>query len=247
MPSLISYVNVLGMQSNLNRLDAAGAVLKEAFAHEFDGRYLRQNLYWLAFLRGNAAQMQQQLAWASGKAGDEDAFLSMQSETDAYFGRLTDAEDFTRRAVNSAVHADSKETAGLWQVRSALRMAEVGNRALAGEEANSALALSTGRDVKLIAAFTLARVGDDSHANVLVQELKRDYATDFLIKFYWLPTIHASMQLNGGKLSKALKDLETAAPYELSVGTVVDFLYPAYVRGQVYLRAHQGHAASAEF
>jgi eukaryotic-like serine/threonine-protein kinase len=126
-------------------------------------------------------------------------------------------------------------------------MAEVGNRALAGEEANSALALSTGRDVKLIAAFTLARVGDDSHANVLVQELKRDYATDFLIKFYWLPTIHASMQLNGGKLSKALKDLETAAPYELSVGTVVDFLYPAYVRGQVYLRAHQGHAASAEF
>jgi eukaryotic-like serine/threonine-protein kinase len=247
MPSLISYANVVGMDINLNRLDAAGASLEEAFANKLDGRYLRQNLYWLAFLRGNVAQMQQQVAWASGKPGDEDALLSMQSETEAYFGRLDKARDFTRRAVNSAVRAGSKETAALWQVNSALRMAEVGNLSLAREEASSALALSSGRDVKLIAAFTLARAGDNPRAKALVQELKKDYPTDFLMKHYWLPTINAAIGLNEGKVSQALKDLETAAPYELSVGTFVDYLYPAYVRGQVYLRAHQPDAAAAEF
>ena len=247
MPSLICYVNVVGMDINLNHLDAAGASLEEAFANKLDGIYLRQNLYWLAFLRGNVAQMQQQVAWASGKPGDEDTLLSMQSETEAYSGRLVKARDFTRRAVNSAVRAGSKEIAAQWQVDSALRMAEVGNMSLAREEASSALALSSGRDVKLIVAFTLARTGDDPRAKALVQELKKDYPTDFLMKLYWLPTIHAAMELTGGNVSQALKHLETAAPYELSVGTFVDYLYPAYVRGQVYLLAHQPDAAAAEF
>jgi eukaryotic-like serine/threonine-protein kinase len=247
VPSVISYVNVVGMDINLNRLDEADASLEEAFANKLDGRYLRQNLYWLAFLRGNVTQMQQQVAWALGKPGDEDRLLSMQSETEAYSGRLVKARDFTRRAVNSAVRAGSKENAALWQVNSALSMAEVGNMSLAREETSSALAFSSGRDVKLIAAFTLARTGDNPRAKALIQELKKDYPTDFLMKLYWLPTINAAMELNGGNVAQALKHLETAAPYERSVGTFVDYLYPAYVRGQVYLLAHQPAAAAAEF
>jgi eukaryotic-like serine/threonine-protein kinase len=247
MPSLISYTNVVGLELNLNRLDAAGASLDEAFANKLDGRYLRQNLYWLAFMRGNVAQMQQQVAWASGKPGDEDVLLSMQSDTEAYYGRVVKAQDFTRRAVNSAVRAGSKETAALWQANSALRMAEVGLISVAREEANSALRLSSGRDVKLIAAFTFARAGENHRAKALVQELKKTYPTDFLMKLYWLPTINAAIELNGGNVSQALKELETAAPYELGVGSFVDYLYPAYVRGQVYLLAHQADAAAAEF
>jgi len=247
MPSLISYANVAGMDINLNRLDAADASLEEAFANKLDGRYLRQNLYWLAFLRGDVAQMQKQVAWAAGKPGDEDALLSMQSETEAYFGRLIKARDFTQQAVNSAVRAGSKETAALWQVNSALRMAEVGNISRARDEANAALALSSGRDVKLIAAFALARAGDNPRAKTLVQELNVDYPTDFLLRLYWRPTINAAIELNRGNVAQALKELETAAPYELGVGTFVDYLYPAYVRGEVYLHAHQADAAAAEF
>jgi eukaryotic-like serine/threonine-protein kinase len=247
MPSLISYVNVIGIDINLNRLDAARAELEEAFANKLDGRYLRQNLYWLAFLRGDAAQMEQQISWASGRPGDEDVFLSMESDTEAYYGRFVKAQDFTRRAVTSAVRAGSKETAALWQGNSALRMAEVGQIALARKEAESALALSSGRDVELIAAFTLARAGDGSRAKALVDKLEKDYPTDFLLKRYWLPTISAAIEFDAGNVSQALDDLRTAAPYEMGVGTFVDYLYPAYVRGQVFLMAHQGDAAAAEF
>jgi eukaryotic-like serine/threonine-protein kinase len=247
MPSLISYTNVIGIEINLDRLDAAGACLDEAFAKKLDGRYLRQNLYWLAFLRGNPAQMHQQLEWAAGKPGDEDALLSMQSDTEAFHGRLTKAADYSRRAAESALRAGSKETAALWTAISALRMAEVGQLSTARTESGSALALSSGRDVKLIAAFALAHTGDNVRAKMLAEELQRDYPTDFLLKVYWLATIDATLALNNGDLSQALKSLEIAAPYELGVGNFVDYLYPAYVRGQVYLKSHQGAQAAAEF
>jgi len=42
--------------------------------------------------------------------------------------------------------------------------------------------------------------------------------------------------------------LEAAAPYEAgSTETSINDLYPAYVRGQAYLLAHNGPAAAAEF
>jgi hypothetical protein len=68
--------------------------------------------------------MQQQVAWATGRSRDEDWLLSAQSDTEAYFGRLARAREFSQRAFDSALHADAKETAALWQVNAALREAE---------------------------------------------------------------------------------------------------------------------------
>jgi hypothetical protein len=43
-------------------------------------------------------------------------------------------------------------------------------------------------------------------------------------------------------------DLEAAAPDELGLaGMFINYLYPAYVRGQAYVLAHNGTAAAAEF
>jgi tetratricopeptide (TPR) repeat protein len=83
----------------------------------------------------------------------------------------------------------------------------------------------------------------------LVGELEKSYATNSLLKIYWLPTINAAVELNKGNSSQALVYLEAAGPYELGgpqpmpTGT----LYPAYLRGQAYLLAHNGTAAVAEF
>ena len=232
----------------LNRLDKAGATFDQALAHQLDSGFLRQYMYLLAFLRGNAAQMEQQVVWAAGKPGDEDVLLSMQSDTEAYYGRLSKARDFSRRAADSAIRADSKETAALWQLNAALREAELGNTALAEQGITVALALSQARDVKLFAALTLGRSGDAPRARALVEELEESYPTDTIMKLYWLPTINAAIELNKGNSSQALKYLEAVAPYELGTAdTFINYLYPAYVRGQAYLRTHNGTAAAAEF
>jgi eukaryotic-like serine/threonine-protein kinase len=118
-------------------------------------------------MRPDAAQIEQQVAWGAGKPGDEDLLLSRQSDTEAYYGRLTKARDFSRQAVDSAVRADSKETAALWQVNAALREAELGNTASARQGVKEALALSQGHDVKMLAALALARSGDAPGAKAL--------------------------------------------------------------------------------
>src|SRR5213078_1525931 len=101
---------------------------------------------------------EQQLAWGAGKPGVEDLLLSAQFDMEAYYGRLTKARDFSRRAVDAAVRSDSKETAALWEVNAALREAEFGNTTTAKQDVAAALALAPGRDVKLLAALALARV-----------------------------------------------------------------------------------------
>jgi eukaryotic-like serine/threonine-protein kinase len=246
--SVFGYADLAVTYINLNRLEEAKSTLDEALAHKLDGGFLRQIIYLLAFLQGDAARMGQQVAWAAGKPGDEDLLLSAQSDTEAYYGRMSKARDFSRRAVNSAIRADSKEAAGLWQVNTALREAELGNAASAKQGVTAALALSPGRDVKVAAAFALASIGETPRAKALAEELEKNYPSNTMLKLYWLPTINAAIEISKGNSSQGVSDLEPAAPYELGdAETFINYLYPAYVRGQAYLLAHNGTAAAAEF
>ena len=170
----------------LNRLDDAKAALDQARARKLEGWTLHLFTYYLAFLQEDSAQMEQQLSWGAGKPGAEDPLLSAQSDTDAYYGRLTKSRDFSRRAVDSAIRADSKETAALWQVNAALREAEFGNAAAAKQGVAAALTLAPGRDIKVLAALALAQVGDAARAKAIVEELEKSNPTNTVLKLYWL-------------------------------------------------------------
>jgi len=249
-PSVVTgYTNLAGIQLAFNRIDAAQAAIDEAAARKLDGETIHLVRYFIAFLKNDDALMAQQLAWGAGKPGEEDPLLSAQSDTEGYYGRLAAARDFARRAVDSAVRADSKETAGLWQADGALREAEFGNSAEALREAAAALALAPGRDVKVQAALAMARAGDLKRAQAIAEGLEKDYPTNTTLKLYWFPTLRAAIDLADHKPAEAAVALEAVAPYELGepppyqVGTI----YPAYLRGEAYLAAHDGNAAAREF
>jgi tetratricopeptide (TPR) repeat protein len=246
-PDSSTYYDLALTYLGLNRLEEAKGTLDEASAHKLDGGFLRASLYLLAFLEGDRAQMEQQVSWATGKPGVENLLLSMQSDTEAFYGR-SGARDFSRRAVNSAIRADSKETAALWQANAALRDAETGSVTSAKQGATAALALSPGTEVKLAAALTLAKTGEIPRARALAEELQKSNPANTLLNLYWLPAIHAAIEIGKGNASQAITDLEPAKPYELGLaGTEINYLYPAYVRGQAYLLADNGTAAAAEF
>jgi len=244
----ICYQNLGGLYVGLDRLDDAKAILDQAFARKLDGVALRSAVYTLGFFRGDNTLMEQQVAWAAGKPGDEDPMLATHSDTQAYYGRMSKARDLTRRAIGSGLRADSKETAAFWQVEAALREAEIGNFAAAKQAIPAALAISAGRDSKVVAALTWARIGDTAQASKAVGELQKEYPLHTLLKLYWLPTIQAAIELKKNNPSQALLDLEAAAPYEQGqAGITINNLYPAYVRGEAYLAARNGTAAAAEF
>ena len=248
-PSLVGYTNLAQDYLALNRLDDAKKALEQAQERKLEGDLLHWGIYQLAFLKGDGAEMERQIAWAAGRPGTEDLLLSFQSDTEAYNGRLVKARDFSRRAVDAAVRNDSKETAALWRVNAALREAEFGNAAAAKQDVAAALTLSAGRDVKMFAALTLARVGETARAKAIVAELEKSHPSQTVLKVYWLPTIRAAIELNAKNSAQALVVLEAAAPYELGrppqlqLGT----LYPAYIRGESRLLAHNGSTAATEF
>jgi serine/threonine protein kinase/tetratricopeptide (TPR) repeat protein len=244
---VVVYANLVAAYLRQNRLDEARAAAEDADAKKIDSSYLRFYRYQLAFLQNDAAGMAQQVAWSKSKAGAEDMLLFFESDTAAYSGRLERARELSQQAVASAEREEDKETAAGYEAEAALREALFGNFAQARQGAAAALGLSTGRDVEYGAALALALAGDVTRGQALADDLEKRFPMDTLVRFNFLPTLHAQIALDRNNSSKAIEFLQTAAPYELgNVGNVVA-LYPIYVRGQAYLAAHQGGKAVAEF
>jgi tetratricopeptide (TPR) repeat protein len=247
--NVIAYTNLAGLYIKLGRPADAKSILDEAQAHNLRSKFLRSNLYYLAFLRGDSAAMEQQLDEVRDKPGDEDPLLSQQSDTEAYYGHLRRARELSRQAVESATRAKAKEAAAGWLVNAALREAEYGNGAEARREVAEALRLAAGRDVKAVAALGLARAGDVPGAEGLLRSLEKEYPANTVIRVYWAPTIRAAIAIQKGNAQAALDLLQSVAPYELGSPPPMGLatLYPVYLRGQAHLLARQGDAAAREF
>jgi serine/threonine protein kinase len=250
-PIADDFSNVMEDYIALNRLDEAKAAYRQAIDHKFDGVFLHDDLYVIAFLQGNAEEMKRQVAWVAGQPGAEDVLLSAESDTEAFYGRMVKARELARQAVESARHADLKETAAQWQLTLALREAEFGNSEKARQQAKAGLALSSTRDAQILAALTLARAGDTARARTLSDELEKRFPLNTALNVYWLPTIRAYLEIQQGNAAQALKVLEATTRYELAFPPpqfdAGPPLYPIYVRGQAYLLMHQGEQAAREF
>ncbi len=103
---------------------------------------------------------------------------------------------------------------------------------------------------QILAALTLATVGDQVKALRLAAMLKRRFPEDTIVQFNYLPVIYAQVALNDRDPSHAIELLRAASPYELGLAGINSYstnLYPVYIRGQALLALHQGGAAAAEF
>ena len=241
------YVHVAWNFLNLNRRDEARQVAQRALARGLDIPSLHFALYQLAFLENNTKDMQAQLAALAGKPGEE-SVLGIQSNTEAYFGRLRKARELTERAVEIARRENLNGFAAQIKDGEALQEAAFGNTDLARREAGAALTLSSGREGRAFSAMALASAGDVSRAQLLANGLNKQYPSDTLLQRRALPTIRASIELARKNPAGALSYLQSVS-YELGAWWPGPFanLYPAYVRGQTYLVLRKGKEAAAEF
>jgi tetratricopeptide (TPR) repeat protein/predicted Ser/Thr protein kinase len=249
--NVIPYLNLGQIYLALNRFDEARAITDEAFGRKLDGIPLHLNLYALAFLQSNEAAMKQQADWAIEKTGAEDQMFSLESDTEAWSGRLGKARELSRQAVESARRNDEQEAAALWQANAALREALFGNAEAARKNAAAAVALAPGSHfAEEQAALAYALASDAAHAQSLADDLAKRFPQDTVVQSVWLPTIRAQIETGRKNAARSIELLHAAAPYELgmlSTSAANSCLYPVYVRAEAYLSAQQGASAAAEF
>jgi len=242
------YANLGIDYTNLNRLDEAEAVFKQAEDRKLESQELLSARYQLAFLKNETSQMAQLVSTAFGKPGLEDALLAAQADTEGSYGKVRSARELTGRAMESAERNDAKETAAAYQALAALREVELGNRDQALADAHAALKLAPNRDVRAIAALALARAADTVTAEKLMADLDKTLPLDTMVQRYWLPTIGAAVSLQRNSPGRAIELLQASRPIELGqAANLPIFFCPVYLRGEAYLMLRDGKAAAVEF
>ena len=178
----INYTNLCFGYINLNRLDEAEAMVKQAEERKLESEGLLGARYQLAFLKGDTAQMAHTVSAAMGRPGTEDVLLNAQANTEAWHGRWKDARQLTRRAMSSAEQNEAKETAAGYEARMALGEVESGMGKEARSDAYAAIKLASNRDVLERVALALALAGDTAAAEKLAAELDRTLPLDTLVQ-----------------------------------------------------------------
>jgi serine/threonine protein kinase/tetratricopeptide (TPR) repeat protein len=243
----LSYVNLASAYENLNRIDEADQVLKQAEQHHLTEHPLLIDRYELAFLKGDRAEMAELVAALKKMSGlDHELFASL-ADTEAWYGKYKNARELGKQAIESAQRDGDNERAAFYLATQALSRMPAGNRQQSRADALAALKLSQSLNIKAVSALALARAGDVAAARTLAAELDNKYPLSTAVQQYWLPTIEAAIALEAGQDQRALDLLKKTASIELGALVPVAYLCPAYIRGEAYLMMGNGKAAGIEF
>jgi tetratricopeptide (TPR) repeat protein len=235
----------------LRRFDEARQTIQQVQARKLDDFVAHNVLYALAFVRGDSSAMAEQQQWFAGKP-EENFGLSLASDTEAYAGDLRKARELTKRSVDSAIRADSKETGAIWLENAALREAAFGQLTDATQAAGEGLKLvPASQGVEVEAALAYAMAGDTARAESLVQDLNKRYALDTQMQSLWVPAIQAQLALTRKNPAAAITTLQPALPPieygQILFVTNLSCLYPTYIRGEALMASGQGKEAGIEF
>jgi eukaryotic-like serine/threonine-protein kinase len=246
-----NYSNLILAQASLDRFDDATKTFHLAMDRKIDDPIARVNWFGVAFVLGNASEMDKQMAWSAGKPEGEDNFFAAKSDAEAYVGRDRSARDFSEKAFGSAMRNDEKEAAAQWKMDEAVREAEFGYRDAAQKLTSAALALTPSHDTRILAGIALARAGNSAEAEKIANDLEKRYPLDTLVLSYWLPVIRAGIELDRQNPQRAILLLQPAAPFEQASPNTWSGLggpmYPAFLRGESFLQMRRGADAAAEY
>ena len=238
-----SYAGLSGAYLGLGRLAESKEVYERAIARKVEISQIHEVRYQVAFLEGDTAEMQRQVAWGTGQPGGEDQLLSQQSDTEAYAGHFGRANSLSQSAFDSAERYGLHEVAAGRLLHAAHLRAEVGEFASAGENVASALRVGSNLSLQTTAAVTLALAGESNKARAMADDIGKKAPLNGELNRYWLPAIRAQIELNRDRGQQALELLKATSGYEFGGLS----LYPVYVRGKAYLKVGDGQQAAAEF
>jgi len=235
-----AYQNVADAYEKLDRYDEAKAIAEQAIAQNVDSGGVHAVLYDIAFIRGDAAGMQREIAWAAGKP-EEPYGLFLVAQAEYALGKVQKGHETFTRALNLLERQGLKEGAANARAGEIVLEAVLGNIQEAHQKATEALTSPADRDTRMTLASALAICGDTNRAQKLIDELAKDSPLDTLLNNLSIPVVRAIIEIQHNNPTRAITLLEAASPYDLAN------YGPMYVRGKAYLQAREGEKAAAEY
>jgi serine/threonine protein kinase/tetratricopeptide (TPR) repeat protein len=235
-----NYVDIF---RRLNRFDEAKEVLEQTLGKNPDRPVYRFNSLALAFARNDQETIKRDLEWMAKQTNIPDA-LDVQGAAAAYYGQWRKALDFSRRAIDAFTDQERKENAAQVEGNLAFLESQFGSCDQAKQAIARSLAVSRGRITAGGAAFVFAYCNETAQAQTLVDDLQKRFPKDTGNNFLILPMTRAVLEMNRGNTAPALAALQPATRFEF--GNMSGF-WPAYIRGQIYLRGKSGKEAATEF
>jgi tetratricopeptide (TPR) repeat protein len=232
----------------LGEFDKARKVAEQAVALGIATVPTRRLLYQLAVLQGDAKGAAQQREWARGNPREFD-LVSAEAQVAAYHGRMVEARELYRTAMQMAIGRGLPEWAAAQAAHAAWTEALYGNadralawarEALRADEARETTALANPR---LRALITFALLGARETPSLVAAAVSR-YPDSTFTRGLLLPSVRGTEAIHRRDWNAALAELKAAEPYELGYSGV---LIPVYLRALANLARGDGPVAAADF
>jgi len=238
-----AYSNLSASYLAIGRYDEARAILQQASERGLEFIGARRLSYLIAFVQGDTAVMARELQASIG-VGETNAAFGWQAHASAFSGQLKAASEQFGRGIQMSLQANFTEVASQLTVEDAEIRASVGE--CAGVRTDVARALDISRDNGTLerASRALAVCGEAAEVERLTAELERRFPEATLTTRAALPIANAALALARGDAARTIALLEPVRVFNRAPSTE---FWPAYLRGQAYLRMRDGMAAAAEF
>ena len=227
----------------LGRFDEAEQAQRETQKINADSLSAHVNNYLFAFLRRDQAAMDREVEWGKGRP-EEAEVTHMLSVSANYFGKIKQAEELKKRALEIMKRQQRQENAAGGLMSFASSMVFVGKCDQAKDNAKAAMSLTKGQTSLANSAFIFAACDDHSQAQSLLDEARTAYPKNTVINSVVTPIVAAAVERKRGNYDQALQLLEGVRSYEL--GAILG-VSSKYARGNLYLQQKMGREAAAEF
>ena len=227
----------------LGRFDEAEQTAREMQRINHDSPSAHFSRYFFGFLRRDQAAMDREVQWARGKP-DEAQMTSFLAATAMHSGKLKEAEELHKRAVELFKSQNRNENASAELLSFASNLLLVGKCDKAKDNAKASLALFRGQIGLGASAMIFAACGDASQAEQLLEFARANHPKNTIISSMLVPMLRAAIEKNRGNTAEAVRLLESVRAYDF--GRVTG-LGTTYMRGNLYLEQRMAKEAAAEF
>ncbi|MEE9562251.1 MAG: hypothetical protein V3W50_04180, partial [Thermoanaerobaculia bacterium] len=236
---VFTYQNLAWAYLTVGRADEAASISRQALDKGYDTLTTRFVLWLIAKSEGDEVAAQQQVDSQIGAWGEAWMYKA-EAEAAIDGGKIEEARELGRRAVEEAQRYELAEMASLFAAQSATAEALLSNNDDARTLVERALAIARSRDAMSFAVVALA-TAEAPEAADLMAELDERFPQNTLIQNVYLPGARAAQAMRAGDPTTAIELMKSATPYERA------HLWVIYLRGLAYLELDRTDEAAEEF